>query len=142
MLPAAAAVAARAYGGPYPSWPAPTPEQARLVAERLATQHGWPSARRAQGPQVGCEERRSVLDSLVRTLLSQNTTDATSGRAFATLKQRFPGWDAVLRAPPADVADAIRVREQGCGWGRGQRWQLHGLGLHPTGLAALGCRER
>ncbi|KAL4430892.1 hypothetical protein ABPG75_006148 [Micractinium tetrahymenae] len=70
-----------------------------------------PSAqRRASGrPQVGCEEKRSVLDSLVRTLLSQNTTDITSGRAFATLKQRFPTWEAVRAAPAADVADAIRV---------------------------------
>ena len=115
MLSAAAA-AARAYSGPYPTWPAPTPEQARQVAERLATLHGWPSARRARGPQVGCEERRSVLDSLVRTLLSQNTTDATSGRAFAALKQRFPSWQAVLRAPAADVADAIRVGGWVGGW--------------------------
>lgn len=46
----------------------------------------------------------------VRTLLSQNTTDKTSGRAFATLKQRFPSWEAVRQAPLEDVADAIRVR--------------------------------
>jgi endonuclease-3 len=82
----------------------------QLVTERLAALHGLPSARRRLGPQVGCEERRSVLDSLVRTLLSQNTTDATSSRAFATLKQRFPSWDSVRDAPLMDVADAIRVR--------------------------------
>lgn len=46
----------------------------------------------------------------VRTLLSQNTTDKTSGRAFATLKQRFLSWEAVRQAPLEDVADAIRVR--------------------------------
>ncbi len=50
-----------------------------------------------------------------RTLLSQNTTDITSARAFATLKQQFPTWDAVRAAPPADVADAIRVRAAGHG---------------------------
>ncbi len=38
----------------------------------------------------------------VRTILSQNTTDATSHRAFASLKAAFPGekgWAEVLRAP-------------------------------------------
>jgi len=46
----------------------------------------------------------------VRTLLSQNTTDITSQRAFNTLKQRYASWEAVRVAPLADVADAIRVR--------------------------------
>jgi endonuclease III len=46
----------------------------------------------------------------VRTLLSQNTTDTTSARAFDTLKLRFPSWDMVRTAPLQDVADAIRVR--------------------------------
>jgi endonuclease-3 len=45
----------------------------------------------------------------VRTILSQNTTDATSARAFAELKRRFPTWPAVLQAPAASVADSIRV---------------------------------
>lgn len=108
MLTAAGA-AARPYSGPYPSWPAPTAGACRQVAERLAAVHGWPSAGRAAAPQVGCEERSSVLDSLVRTLLSQNTTDITSGRAFKQLKQRFPSWEAVRLAEAADVADAIRV---------------------------------
>ncbi|PRW58639.1 hypothetical protein C2E21_2984 [Chlorella sorokiniana] len=103
-------LAARAYAGPYPAWPAPTAEACRAVAERLAAVHGWPHLKRQQGlPAVGCEERRTVLDSLVRTLLSQNTTDKTSGRAFATLKQRFPSWEAVRQAPLEEVADAIRV---------------------------------
>ena len=51
----------------------------------------------------------SVLDHLVRTMLSQNTTDATSIRAFRELKRRFPEWEAVRTADSADVADAIRV---------------------------------
>ncbi|MEW5305059.1 MAG: hypothetical protein WDW36_007623 [Sanguina aurantia] len=53
----------------------------------------------------------------VRTMLSQNTTDITSLRAFNTLKERFPSWDAVYAAPngeaagprSAEVEDAIRV---------------------------------
>lgn len=121
------AAASRAYSGPYPTWQAPTAEACRLVAERLAAVHGWPSARRQQGPQVGCEERRSVLDSLVRTLLSQNTTDVNSGKAFAQLKQRFPRWEAVQQAPLADLIDAIRVScRQWHAWVAVGRWQGSG----------------
>jgi endonuclease-3 len=48
------------------------------------------------------------LDSLMLTVLSQNTTDANSGRAFEQLTARFPTWEAVLAAPARDVADTIR----------------------------------
>ena len=52
--------------------------------------------------------RKTVLDSLVGTILSQNTTDTNSHRAFAILKHRFPTWDAVRTAKPTKVEDAIR----------------------------------
>lgn len=45
---------------------------------------------------------------LVLTLLSQNTSDANSGRAFCRLLQRFPDWQAVLDARVAEIEDAIR----------------------------------
>jgi endonuclease-3 len=48
------------------------------------------------------------LDSLMLTVLSQNTTDANSGRAFEQLTARFPTWEAVLAAPARDIADTIR----------------------------------
>ena len=38
----------------------------------------------------------SVLDGLVSTLLSQNTTDANSTRAFQSLKSSFPTWQQVI----------------------------------------------
>ncbi|MCU0962644.1 MAG: hypothetical protein MUF48_21315 [Pirellulaceae bacterium] len=49
-----------------------------------------------------------VLDELVATILSQNTTDANSGAAFERLSQRFPTWDGVRRARVAAIAAAIR----------------------------------
>lgn len=52
---------------------------------------------------------QSVLDSLVRTILSQNTTDKLSAQAFSQLKQAFPTWKAVLAAPPAKVEAAIKI---------------------------------
>jgi len=50
----------------------------------------------------------TVLDGLVRTILSQNTTDANSHRAFESLVLRFPRWEDVAVAPVADLEDAIR----------------------------------
>ena len=52
--------------------------------------------------------RRRPLDSLIATVLSQNTTDTNSGRAFAQLKERFPTWEEVAEARPAQIAAAIR----------------------------------
>lgn len=49
------------------------------------------------------KKSRTVLDSLVRTILSQNTTDTLSARAFQSLKDSFPTYKAVLTAPVADV---------------------------------------
>ncbi|GAQ89783.1 hypothetical protein KFL_005620010 [Klebsormidium nitens] len=50
----------------------------------------------------------SVLDSLVRTILSQNTTDTNSKRAFASLKQAFPTWEDVRAAGPGPLAASIK----------------------------------
>ena len=46
---------------------------------------------------LGCdlEEKESVLDGLVRTVLSQNTTEVNSQRAFDSLKSAFPTWENV-----------------------------------------------
>ena len=50
-----------------------------------------------------------VLGALVATILSQNTSDLNSGRAYASLRRAFPdGWESVRTASVTDVADAIR----------------------------------
>ena len=49
------------------------------------------------------------MTELVLTILSQNTSDANSGRAFARLRLRFPTWEALLGADPRDVEGAIQV---------------------------------
>jgi len=53
--------------------------------------------------------RVSVLDSLVGTILSQNTTDKTSHKAFASLKRSFPTWESVRTGDPTKVAESIKV---------------------------------
>eukprot|EP00884_Botryococcus_braunii_P000441 jgi/Botrbrau1/10398/Bobra.0133s0007.1 len=70
---------------PFPLWPAPLPEQCRAVRDALAEQHGEPKNAQLGEPKVDsagfepCAPQITVLDSLVRTILSQNTTDITSG---------------------------------------------------------------
>jgi len=51
---------------------------------------------------------RDPVDVLIETILSQNTSDANSGRAFASLKASFPGWEAVASAPMGQIAEVIR----------------------------------
>jgi endonuclease-3 len=60
-----------------------------------------------QGP-FKPKPRLPIIDELVMTVLSQHTSDANSGRAFGSLKERFPTWEQVLGAPAEEIADAIR----------------------------------
>ena len=68
------------------------------VCRRLARVHG----------AVEPPRQWPVLDQLVATILSQNTSDANSGPAFGQLRRQFGDWDAVRRAPVARIARAIR----------------------------------
>ena len=49
-----------------------------------------------------------ALDELVSTILSQNTNDANRDRAFESLRETFPTWEAVQDAPEGAVIEAIR----------------------------------
>lgn len=48
------------------------------------------------------------MDELVSCILSQNTNDTNRDRGFAALKQRYPGWQAVVDAPTDELIDTIR----------------------------------
>lgn len=48
------------------------------------------------------------LDGLIRTILSQNTSDVNSRQAFARLKEKFPVWGQVLDAGADEIEQAIR----------------------------------
>jgi len=69
------------------------------ATELLEQRFGRPR-RRSSGDLVG---------ELVRTILSQNTSDVNSGRAYGRLRERFPDWDAVRSATRRSVASAIRI---------------------------------
>lgn len=51
--------------------------------------------------------RGDPLSQLVATILSQNTSDANSGRAFRNLIDRFGDWKRVADAEVAEIAAAI-----------------------------------
>lgn len=53
--------------------------------------------------------RTDPLDMLIGTLLSQNTNDHNSHRAYIELRRRFPTWEKVAGARVAAIASAIRV---------------------------------
>ncbi|HRJ43088.1 MAG: hypothetical protein KJZ86_03115 [Caldilineaceae bacterium] len=75
-------------------------EKAAGVYTRLAGVYGIPDWRPVNEP----------VDELILTILSANTNDRNSQAAFETLVARFGhDWDAVRRAPLAEVKAAIRV---------------------------------
>lgn len=48
------------------------------------------------------------LDSLINTILSQNTNDRNRDAAYERLRQQFSSWKEVMNAPRSAVAEAIR----------------------------------
>lgn len=51
---------------------------------------------------------RDAVAELVLTVLSQNTADTNSGRAFTQLLRRYPTWAAIAEAPPDEVVATIQ----------------------------------
>ncbi|KAI9838872.1 MAG: hypothetical protein M1819_004079 [Sarea resinae] len=107
---------------PYPDWPHPSPEECQEVTRLLSKVHGEvkaPATIPAPSQTVsGCGEVPSILDALIRTLLSAATTGANSSRAFAGLVSKFGilqegigkgsvDWDKVRRADLKEVFKAI-----------------------------------
>lgn len=48
------------------------------------------------------------LSELIATILSQNTSDTNSHRAYASLKSKFKTWDQLRRADVKSIAAAIK----------------------------------
>ncbi|RHZ48223.1 endonuclease III domain-containing protein [Aspergillus thermomutatus] len=108
---------------PFPEWARPTPEECEEVNRLLSSVHGEviPPAKIPEPSLTvtGCGEVPSVLDALIRTLLSGATTGRNSALAFGGLVQRFGildegigkgsvNWEAVRQAPLKDVFEAIK----------------------------------
>ncbi|CAI7646171.1 unnamed protein product [Penicillium glandicola] len=108
---------------PFPELIRPTAEECEDVNQLLSSIHGVVTAP-ATIPEpsltvTGCGEVPSVLDALIRTLLSGATTGNNAAKAFGGLVQRFGilsegigkgsvNWDAVRQATVKDVFEAIK----------------------------------
>lgn len=68
------------------------------IVERLNEAYGVPEWR----------PHHDATSELVLTILSQNTSDANSGRAFVRLRERFATWEDVLEAPLRKLVEAIQ----------------------------------
>lgn len=74
--------------------------KARKIYELLVEEYGEPE----------WNPSRSGFEQLIQTILSANTNDRNSGRAFERLKTRFAGdWDAVRTAPLEEIKEVIRI---------------------------------
>jgi endonuclease-3 len=48
------------------------------------------------------------MDVLAETILSQNTSDTNSHRAFLSLKNKYPRWEMLLTADPREIVHTIK----------------------------------
>ncbi len=74
-------------------------DKAILLHKELLKYYGKPTWRNPLPP----------LDELISTILSQNTNDTNRDRAFDSLKNRFPTWEAVRDAQVEDLIETIKV---------------------------------
>ncbi|MFQ5380783.1 MAG: endonuclease III domain-containing protein [Dehalococcoidia bacterium] len=97
----------------------------KAIVEALSLDYGMPRL----------QPSRDALAELVLTVLSQNTSDANSGRAFIALMSRYSSWDDVMKAPEDELVETIRtgglaqqkapriqailrdIKDRGWGWG-------------------------
>lgn len=78
-------------------------EKVLLVQQRLCEVYGCP---------IPYFHELDPLSELVSSLLSHRTRNADSARAYRTLRERFPTWEAVRDAPQAEVEGAVSA----CTW--------------------------
>jgi endonuclease III len=66
-------------------------------------------SRLAEYAQWDPDDQPLPVDALVGTILSQNTSDINSERAYLRLREHYASWDDVADADPTALADVIRV---------------------------------
>jgi endonuclease III len=80
------------------AWKPPTRARVVRVRERLREVYGVPRMKPHGDP----------LAELILTVLSQSTNDRNRDVAYLRLRERFPTWEDVVRAPVTAVEEAIR----------------------------------
>ncbi|SPO20852.1 related to NTG2 - DNA N-glycosylase and apurinic/apyrimidinic (AP) lyase involved in base excision repair [Ustilago trichophora] len=109
-------------GSPFPDHPLPTAEDAERVAWILGEFHGYKreseggrglpkySTPKGENKWGGCGDVPSVLDAVIRTVLSCNTSNRNSAAAHKSLSDHFGkhNWAAVHEAPESELVESIR----------------------------------
>lgn len=99
---------------PYPDFARPTPEQCQDVYERLCSVHGKPERPKVledrPNAAAGCGQVPDVLDAVVRTILSQNTTSKNSTAAKNAIDKQYgrAAYRAVLEGGEEKLAETIQ----------------------------------
>jgi endonuclease-3 len=101
-------------GSLFPTFLHPTPAECKLAHSILSRLHGErvrPKTVIASKDRAGCGDSPSVLDALVRTILSQNTSDSNSTRAKLSMDDAYGGsdeWDNIVAGGQPKLEEAIR----------------------------------
>lgn len=105
------------YGStPFPDYPHPTPEEVREVFNILTEEHGVqirPEKLVASLTFTGCGEVPTVLDAVLRTVISANTSTASSCSTLVRLVETFGvkhetlNWDAIYDASEEAVYEVM-----------------------------------
>jgi endonuclease-3 len=80
------------------SWKRPEKRRVRAIRDRLRQLYGRPVNHPHGDP----------VHELVKTILSQNTSDTNRDAAYERLRERFDTWEEVRDAPVSEVTEAIR----------------------------------
>ena len=73
--------------------------KAKIVSDTLEKLLGVPTRKGA----------RDVLECLILTILSQNTTDVSRDKGYVQLKECFPTWEDVLQADTEAIEATIKI---------------------------------
>ena len=74
-------------------------QKTKIISDTLEKQFGTPTW---DGPE-------DVLECLILTILSQNTTDVSRDKGYAQLREKFPTWEDVLQADADEVEKSIKI---------------------------------
>ena len=74
-------------------------QKAKIISDTLEDLFGIPT-------WDGTED---VLECLILTILSQNTTDVSRDKGYAQLREKFPTWEDVLNADADAVEETIKI---------------------------------
>jgi endonuclease III len=98
---------------PYPDYPRPTPAEALEIHNILNPDKTTQSLKKSKSmgnSAQTCGATPDVLDALVGTILSQNTSNANSTRAKHTMDATFghANWIAIASAPREQLVESLR----------------------------------